>query len=80
MKKLVKDMVLRTRNILISDKTMAPEGFEQMIKSDCNALLENYFELCPSATEIQIEFKDGFYEITVTAKAFQVRNCGKSAL
>ena len=66
------DAARRLKNLLIRDKAALPHGFDTLIAFEGEKVLSDYMSLaqvCTVRTEVDC---NGYYQITITAKAASV--------
>ncbi|MBR7159494.1 MAG: cell division topological specificity factor MinE [Clostridia bacterium] len=65
----------RLKTVLLHDKLLLPNNFEEVLKSEISSLLDNYMSVRRDTVYINISVnQDGEYEIVVKAYADRLKN------
>jgi septum formation topological specificity factor MinE len=65
----------RLKTVLLHDKLLLPNNFEEVLKSEISSLLDNYMSVRRDSVDINISVnQDGEYEIVVKAYADRLKN------
>ena len=65
----------RMKTVLLHDKLLLPNNFEEVLKSEVASLLDNYMSVRRDTVDINISVnQDGEYEIVVKAYADRLKN------
>ncbi|MBO5925431.1 MAG: cell division topological specificity factor MinE [Clostridia bacterium] len=65
----------RLKTVLLHDKLLLPNNFEEVLKSEISSLLDNYMSVRRDTVDINISVnQDGEYEIVVKAYADRLKN------
>lgn len=65
----------RMKTVLLHDKLLLPNNFEEVLKSEVASLLDNYMSIHKDSLDINISVnQDGEYEINIKAYADRLKN------
>lgn len=76
MKKSARLAASRLNKVLMTDKLVAPEKLNDLVKSEVLEVLESYFEVFPSTFELKITSAEGVITLEMQLKASRVKSFG----
>ena len=68
--------LLRLKTIIKGDRLGVSDSFDELVLSDLNSVLKDYFELKTEPT-LSVEEKNGSYFICIEAAATRIKTFGK---
>lgn len=68
------NIVDRLNNVLKKDKNINPEYMQDVIKSDCFYLINNYFDVAFEDIIVNVNLEDGLYSIDIKMVADRIKS------